>query len=261
MSYIPIFDKNNKYVVKVLNILTSMFPNDEMDVFHYIMYYLATCLDNKPDENIILILTGMCSGKSTFLELVNAVFDNYAIKMNISFLNKEKNNYFNYDMSQLKSARLAYYSESDYQETLNTIKLKLLANKEYISHKLIYEKSQMLKPICFHILTTNYPPIIQSNDENIWKNIITYEFKIKFVNNPNFNNKFEKLRIPELYKELTTDNMKTAFLSILSEYLNDLRANHNNDLNNILKPTIDKETLIYKNKQIYDINKFNPLNL
>jgi phage/plasmid-associated DNA primase len=106
------------------------------------------------------------------------------------------------------------------------------------------------------MVTTNYHFSIKTTDHGIWRRIATYEFKITFTSNPDPNNKYEKKENTKLAKEFSyNDEIKKAFLSILMEYYKDLYRNHGGVLKNIMKPTIDKETSEYRNKED-TINRF-----
>ena len=56
-SYYP-YDLNNKYIQKVEELLKAFYLPEEMDSYEFMMYYLASCLDGLPKDNIIFILLG-----------------------------------------------------------------------------------------------------------------------------------------------------------------------------------------------------------
>jgi phage/plasmid-associated DNA primase len=156
----------------------------------------------------------------------------------------------------LKNARLAYYSETDKNEVLNTAKLKEITSQETLSGRGIYEKQTNFRPMCSHMVTTNYQFSVKTTDHGIWRRLKTYEFKNKFDDNPDPNNKYEKKNDPTIAKEFSFNpELKEAFLSILVEYYKDLYKNHNGMLKNIDKPSIDKETAEYRNKEDI-VNRF-----
>jgi putative DNA primase/helicase len=258
-TYYEPYNKNNPNTIRLLKVLLDLFPEDEMDAFHYIMYYLASCLDGKPKDSIILILTGSGSnGKSFFAELVKSIMGKYGAKMAMSFLTESRGKSAGADeqLMLLKNARLAYYSETDKNEVLNTAKLKEITSQETLSGRGIFEKQTNFRPTCSHMVTTNYQFSIKTTDHGIWRRIVTYSFKMKFDDNPDPNNKYEKKNDPTIAKEFSFNpELKKSFLSILVEYYKDLYINHNGMLKNIMKPTIDKETAEYRNQEDI-INRF-----
>lgn len=389
-NYVP-YDKHNPNVKRILKVILDLFPDDEIDAFHYIMYYLASCLDGKPKDSMILILTGCgchsidtpiimydgsikkvqdvqindklmgddntprivqelfrgrdqmvrikpikgdsfivninhilslkniknkkiydikvknllkydnnvskdlylyksdksthkfeielleednyygfeldqnhryltgdyyvhhnSNGKSFFAEMVKSIMGQYGAKMAMSFLTESRGRSSGADeqLMLLKNARLAYYSETDKNEVLNTAKLKEITSQETLSGRGIYEKQTNFRPMCSHMVTTNYQFSVKTTDHGIWRRLKTYEFKNKFDDNPDPNNKYEKKNDPTIAKEFSFNpGLKEAFLSILVEYYKDLYINHNGMLKNIDKPSIDKETAEYRNKE------------
>lgn len=193
------------------------------------------------------------NGKSFFTELVKCVMGRYGAKMNMSFLTESRARSSGADeqLMSLKTARLAYYSETNKNEVLNTAKLKELTSQETLSGRGIYEKQTNFRPTCSHMVTTNYQFSIKTTDHGIWRRIVTYSFKMTFVEGePDPNNKYEKRADPNIAKELSfNEEIKKSFLSILVEYYKDLYINHGGMLKNIQKPSIDKETIEYRNKE------------
>ncbi len=73
INYSP-FDINKPSVQTLLKVILSMFPEDEMDMFHYLMYFFSTCLDNMPKDSIFLILQGSgCHGIDTLIKMSNGI--------------------------------------------------------------------------------------------------------------------------------------------------------------------------------------------
>lgn len=58
IRYIP-YDSTNRYIIEIEQVIRNLFPDDEMDVHEFLMYYIASCLDGKPKQSIILIITGI----------------------------------------------------------------------------------------------------------------------------------------------------------------------------------------------------------
>jgi phage/plasmid-associated DNA primase len=198
------------------------------------------------------------NGKSFLAEMIKSVLGTYGKKMPLSFLTDSRGKASGADPSlmDLKIARLAYYSESNKHEVLNTAKLKEVTSQETLSGRGLYEKQSQFRPVCHHMVTTNYNFSIKTTDHGIWRRIVTYEFKMLFTPNPDPTNKYEKKENTKFAQEFTYNpEIKKAFLSILVEYYKDLHKNHGGSLKNIMKPTIDKETTEYRNKEDV-INRF-----
>lgn len=249
------YDPENKYIKIIYNCIRELFPDDEGDAFEFLLYYLASCLDGRPKESLIFILTGSgCNGKSFLVELITSVLgSHYGKKMPMSFLvNQDRGKSSGADpcLMDLEFARLAYYSETNKNEVLNTAKLKEITGQETLSGRNLFESQRNFRPTCHHLVTTNHGFSIKTTEHGTWRRILTYEFKIKFTLNPDPDNKNEKLIDPKVGRDYAFDNnIKKALLSILVEYYTKLMNNYNGCILNVPKPTIDKETAIYRNKE------------
>ncbi len=392
VKYKP-FNKNEKYSKRLIDVLLSLFPENELDSFHYLMYYLASSLDGKAKESMVLILTGNgchsintpirmfdgtiklvqdiqigdkimgddgaernvlelfrgkdqmvkikpvgkkefivninhilstirprennkiedikftellnmnddelsnlylydynkniyeftyelldidnyygfeldnnhrymtedyiihhnSNGKSTLAELIKTVLGKYASKVSMSVLteqNRQSSSGANEQLMAFKKARLAFYSETNKSEKINCAIIKELTSQESISGRGIFEKQTNFRPMCNHLVTTNYEPCIRTTDNGIWRRIYKYEFKMTFTMTPDPENKFEKMADATIAKEFAfNDKIKEAFLGLLVEYYRDLHTNHNGQLSNIACPTIKKESMIYRNNE------------
>lgn len=195
-----------------------------------------------------------CNGKSFLVELITSVLgSHYGKKMPMSFLvNQDRGKSSGADpcLMDLEFARLAYYSETNKNEVLNTAKLKEITGQETLSGRNLFESQRNFRPTCHHLVTTNHGFSIKTTEHGTWRRILTYEFKIKFTLNPDPDNKNEKLIDPKVGRDYAFDNnIKKALLSILVEYYTKLMNNYNGCILNVPKPTIDKETAIYRNKE------------
>ena len=259
IDYKP-YDPNCEHVKKIHNVIKSLFPDEEQDAYEYILYYLASCLDGKPKQSIILIIIGSgANGKSFFIEFVNSILgDFYGTKMPLTFLTDKRTKSSGADPSfmNLEHARLAHYSEANQDDELNTAKVKEITGQETLSGRNLFEKQKTFRPACMHLVTTNFHFGIKTTDHGTWRRIRTYRFKNTFVPNPDENNKYEKKIDPKVAESYAFDeNLKTAFFSILVEYYKKLQIEYGGNLLNVQSKTIDFETNEYRNNEDI-INKF-----
>ena len=261
INYVP-YDPNNPNVQLLEKIMKELFPPNELDALEFLLYYFATCLDGKPKDSMILILTGCGSnGKSLLLTLMNDVLGtNYCRKLPLAFLTDKRTKSSSADpaLMDLEIARLAHYSESEKNEELNTSKMKELTGQESISGRNLYEKQKNFRPTCHHCITTNYDFDVKTTDNGTWRRINKYTFKIVFKPKDELdkNNLYEKEENTNLAKELSYNYfIKEAFFSILVKYYKQLHEKYDGLLKNVPKPTIDKETEEYRNSQDV-VNRF-----
>jgi hypothetical protein len=260
INYRP-FDINNKSTKILLKFIISLFPEDEMDMFHYLMYSSATCLDNRPKDSMFLILQGVGSnGKSSLLELLKTVLGNYGAKVSMSILteNRSGSSGANEQLMAYVNARLAFYSETNKQEEMNCATMKEFTSQESLTGRGIFEKQKTFRPKCNHVITTNFLPIIKTTDYGTWRRLKLYTFKMSFKPEKDVDpdNKYEKVADEAVAKMFSRDEgVKEAFLSLLVEYYKHFKHFHKGKFSNILSPTLEKDSLSYRNS-MDTMNKF-----
>lgn len=261
VNYYP-FDINSDSSKVMLKAIMGMFPSSELDMFHYLMYFLATSLDNRPKDSMFLILQGVGSnGKSSLLEFTKEVLGNYGAKINVSALTDQKrtsSSSANEQLMALRRARLAFYSETNKQEEINCAVVKEFTSQESITCRGIYQKQQTFRPKCNHVITTNHPPVIKTTDYGIWRRMKLYNFKMSFVPKSEYDPKDPTHRIADesIAKQFSSNKeVKEAFLALLVEYHKDLYANHEGKLTNIQCASLERDSLEYRS-QMDTMNNF-----
>ena len=252
-NYIP-YSPTNNYIVRVEKIIADMFPKNEYDAMHWILFYMSTSLDAHVKDSLFSILHGAGSnGKSIIMELlIKALSDKYMKKMPIQMLCEGRSKAENASpvLMQLKGTRMAYYSESEKKAKLNVAKLKEITGQETLTGRKLNCDQEQFKPTCNHISLSNYRYIIQSTLHALWRRIKFYTMKIKFDDNPDEKNPFEKKVDRNIGKYLVNDpRYGEAFLSILTKYHSELITKYDGKLSNVSSPTIERETRAYRNSQ------------
>ena len=252
-NYIP-YDESNPDIQRVYKTLKDLFPEDEMDVFDFLMFYLASSLDGYPKESVIFILTGCgANGKSFLIEFVRATLgSDYVRKLPIQFLLDSRTKATGADpaMMELKNSRLVYYSETNQNEKLNTAKLKEITGQETISSRNLYGTQQNFKPNCNHLVTTNHGFTIETTEHATWRRILTVSFKMVFLEKLKNESKYERKGDPNIIRNFASNpRNKEALLSILVHYRERLYREYEGNLLKVPKPTIDRETNEYRNKE------------
>jgi phage/plasmid-associated DNA primase len=249
------YNANNPFIKTIETEIRRLFYLDE-DAFHYTMCYLASSLDGRKKNPLFYIWLGEGSnGKSFLLELhINTlqkvVEGGYGAKLNVAFFTEQrKGGGPDSEKMMLKFARFSYCSESNEGEVLIMSKIKEFTS-ETISGNEKHQTQDMFEANCHFVFCSNNDPRITGRDYGTWRRIIIYRFKMQFLDNPNPENPCEYKRDPKFANIFTKDpNYKKAYLSILVKYYEMYRDKYNCDLNNIPKPTIDRETKAYQNEQ------------
>jgi phage/plasmid-associated DNA primase len=257
-------DVNDSTIKEVFKALWELFPVGEKDVFHYIMFFMATSLTARIKACYLLTLRGGgANGKSFLMELIRnlmgSVDDNgYGYKMPIQFLieRERASNNATPVLMPLQWARMTYFSESDKSEQLRVAKMKLLTSQEPVNGRANYGDTVTFTPRSNYIFTTNYHLTIDSTDHGTWRRQRYYTAKIRFCNNPNPENRYERKADPAFTEKKTRDPVfLSGFLSILTMYFGVMEMEYNGDIRKIPCPTIEKETEIFRNSQD-TINRF-----
>ena len=246
------YDENNKYIQTLYGLLEDIIP--EKDALEYILIFLSTSISNIAKEALILFFRGVGSnGKSTLLELMlNTLGSFYSKKLSLGLLTetRESSQTSNSAFMELKSARFGYFSEPDKVEKINTGRLKEVLGNEKLTGRQLYGRQENFENKCNLIAASNYDFVVACNDHGIWRRIKYYEFKIKFVENPMKENKYEKKLIKNLITNVIRDNdYLEAFLSILTHYYQKYIYEYDGDIKNVKSKTIEYETDQYRGRQ------------
>jgi len=255
IDYHPI-DPNNSTIQAVYKSIWDLFPDNEKDAFHYILFFMSTSLTGRLKACLFLTLQGNgANGKSYLMELLRNTLgsvDNngYGCKLPIQFLIEKEKASANANpmLMSLQYARIAYFSESEKSEQLRVSKKKLLTSHEPISARQLYGEQRNFLHKSNFILESNYTLSIDSVDHGTWRRERYYNMKIKFCDNPEQKN--ERQDDPSFSIKKARDPMfLSGMLSILSMYLAVLDHKYGNDINKVPCPTIMRETETFRNSQ------------
>jgi phage/plasmid-associated DNA primase len=248
--------------IEVYKSIIDLFPDDELDAFHYILFFLCTSLTGRMKACIFLTLRGNgANGKSYMMELIRnllgGVMDGgYGCKLPIQFLieKDQLSNNASPVLVPLKWARLTYFSESDKSEHLKVSKVKMLTGHEPLTIRALYGNQENIVSRSNYLVGTNYELKNDSTDHGTWRRLQEYVMKIKFCKNPS--NKYEKMDDPTFSTKKAQDpDFLSCMLGILTMYLGILDMKYKGDINLVPCPTVKRETEIFRNRQDV-INKF-----
>jgi phage/plasmid-associated DNA primase len=194
------------------------------------------------------------NGKSFLMEfIIKTLGDQYIRALPMSFLTEQgRSKSANADPSlmELKYARTVIFSESEENEKANISKIKKVTGQETISSRGLFKDQENFKPNCNYLVTTNYTFTIESQGYAIWRRIITYAFKMIFMNPLKGDSKYERIADEELINRCLNDKkIQEAFLSILVHYRCMLYEKYDGKITAVPRPTLDKETLAYRNRE------------
>lgn len=257
-------DPTNNIIQDVFKSIWDLFPENEKDAFHYVMFFLSTSLTGRLKACLFLTLRGNgANGKSYLMELMRGVLGGvmeggYGCKLPIQYLIEREamSNNASPVLVPLTWSRLTYFSESDKSEKLRVSKKKKLTSHEPINVRPLYGKQQNIIHKSNFVLETNYALTVDSTDHGTWRRERYYTMKIKFCRDPNPKSKYERQDDPSFSVKKSKDpDFMSGMLSILAMYFSILDMKYDGDINAVECPTIKKETEIFRNSQD-NINKF-----
>ena len=250
-----IFNGPSESARKLFYVVKELFCGD-MESFIFIMCFLASSLDHRNKRPIFFIwLGGGANGKSFILEMhINAlghVTENgYANKLNIAFFVKEsKNGGPDSEKMSLEHARFTYTSESEPGDVLKMSRIKEFTS-ETISGNEKFKKQKMFKVNSNFCFCTNFDAVITGRDYGTWRRILAYRFLLKFVDNPDPSNKYER-KVNETYMDEWTRDpvMLQAWLELLCMFYVYFHQTFDGKIANAPHNNILKETYEYQSKQ------------
>jgi phage/plasmid-associated DNA primase len=253
--YIP-YDANNPIIMEVEEGLRKIFV--EKDAFEFIMMMASQCLNAEIKDLFYLFLLGVgANGKSTFLELfTNTLGHMYAKKYRNTLITGKSgaSESANSSLMILEPARAGYCSEVSPGTKINISAFKELVSGEKLSGRGLFKDEINFKLRCHHFMSMNHPLTIDCTDHGTWRRIGMYKCKRRFLNKTDReydpNNPYHAEADPKFQKVYPEDpEYLSAMLAILTKYYIILYEKYEGSILNVPKPTIDQETLEYRNSQ------------
>lgn len=243
---------------KVIMIIRSLFPDTDSDAHEFTTIYLSSTIDGNPKDPMLVILIGTGSnGKTMLIELHrNTLGEYFCVKLALDVITGKNKSSENATPSimKLKHATMVTYSESEQNQTLNTAKVKELMGGETIAGRALFSELVNFKPVCHHLVTTNYEFTIDYSDDGIWRRIFIIKFKMVF--NKESSEKYDKNNVNHRIRDESlantwNNNEKTrdAYLSYLVWLNYKFYNTYGGKLSNIYTPHMDIEKQRYKIRQ------------
>lgn len=167
------------------NYFNSLFHNDEYSKF--VLYNIANCLfEGNTEQRFYICVGGGSNGKSSlFCNLMKSVFGSYYTPIDPSLFtqNKKSNSVASPETLALKNKRMAVMSETNKDEKLNSAKVKQATGKtdELIARQLYSNQINTFVNLSTPFMLTNKMPLIDTDDDGMWKRIIVLPFKSRFL--------------------------------------------------------------------------------
>jgi phage/plasmid-associated DNA primase len=252
------FDPKDPLTRKLLRGLRGMHPDNETDAFEYLMCAMAASIDNRDRDQIVFLITGVGSnGKSFRFELhAAAMGEMYCTTLPIAMLLQSKEDNAEAPkpfMMKLEAARSAYYEEGPACAVLYMPMIKRITGCGIIPGvRDLFEAARTIKSRCYHYVLSNHDFIVLTHEEATWRRLRYLNQKMIFKDKLEFDPENPRHRIADhsfnqkfMYEEAT----RSAYLSIMTFFHMKLMKYHGGKVEHVPHPTIDRDTLAFRNRQ------------
>ena len=208
-------EENILYINKYFD---TLFPNIEMK--DYILDSCCSTLNGEKREQYFNIHTGNGSNsKTTFSGLYESALGGYACEVSPETFTKPKKSANDTgELYKAKGKRCVFTNEPEADtDKLQTAILKRIADE---GGRKIIARQLYGYPVEFAItfqlnMFCNNKPELSSVDGGIARRLRVVEWKMKFVDEPDPNNKYQAPRDAELMAKIKTDDIRNAFVRML----------------------------------------------
>ena len=139
---------------------------------------MGYALSGDVSEQCLFILWGTgANGKSTFLNVLQYLFGDYACSTMIETFMKKSSEQSN-DLARLKGARLVTTSEVEQGKPLSESLIKTVTGEDELTARFLYGEYFSFKPTFKIFMATNHKPKIRGADNGIWRRIKMIPFTV-----------------------------------------------------------------------------------
>jgi len=184
--------------------------NDNEQVIRFVQRAIGYSLTGLTCEQCLFFLYGTgANGKSTFLEVIRALFGDYAATAEFSTFVADRKSSVRNDIARLHNARLVTAIEVGEGKRFAEELIKTLTGGDIIAARFLYREFFEFRPRFKVWLAANYKPEIRGTDWAIWRRIRLIPFTVTIP---------PEEQIPDL-----ADQLKSELSGILNWALEGLR--------------------------------------
>jgi putative DNA primase/helicase len=131
-------------------------------------------------EQVLFLLHGSgANGKSTFLEVIQALLGEYALQTPAETLVQKQGEGIPNDVARLKGARFVAASETEEGKRLAEGMVKKMTGGDVLTARFLHQEYFEFKPEFKLFLATNHKPLIRGTDHAIWRRIRLIPFQVQ----------------------------------------------------------------------------------
>ncbi len=160
--------------------LDSIFDEDA-ELIAFIQRAIGYTLLGAIPEQVFFVLYGTgANGKSTFLNVLQAVFGDYSRSTDINTFLQKGNPTIRNDLARLASVRLVTATEPNAGQRLDEALIKQITGGDPITARFLHKEYFEFSPVFTVYLAVNHKPIIRGADHGIWRRIVLVPFLVTF---------------------------------------------------------------------------------
>jgi len=153
--------------------------DDNQEIISYLQRAVGYSLTGDTREQCLHLLHGSGSnGKSTFLEVLQALLGDYGVQADFATFVERKTDGPRNDVARLAGARMVRSSEVGEGKRLNESLVKSLTGQDTIAARFLYSEAFEFKPTFKLWLAANHKPVIRGTDHAIWRRVRLIPFTV-----------------------------------------------------------------------------------
>ncbi len=174
---------------EIQDFFEKLFPRE--DLRKHVLKLLASCLEGMNREQLYYFFIGVGSnGKSKLITLMKLVFGDYQTSLQATVFTRKRPEAgaANPDIIAIKARRFIYSQEPDYNEPLNTSRMKQMSGEDMIEARGLYKDQDKFKVMGKMFMLCNRLPSISTMDNGTWRRIrvIPFESRFEEVDHPDY---------------------------------------------------------------------------
>ncbi len=149
-------------------------------VINFLGRAVGYSLTGNVSERVVFILYGTgANGKSVFIETIQALLSDYAMRTPTSTLLAKRDGGVPNDVARLKGARFVTANESEEGKRLAEAEIKDLSGGDTISARFMRSEFFDFKPEFKIWFRTNHKPVVRDTTDSIWDRLILILFGVR----------------------------------------------------------------------------------
>ncbi len=177
--------------------------NDDQEVISFIQKAVGYSFTGRTDEQCMFVLIGRGSnGKSTFLEVLHALFGNYASAAPFTTFERNRNSSQSNDIAALAGKRLVTSTEPNQGVVLDESRIKSLTGGDTISARFLHQEYFSFRATGKIWLGVNHLPRVRDDSDGFWRRVRRIDFPNRFWSPSDNPPQGAKLQDPDLLPEL-----------------------------------------------------------